>query len=147
MSILGWYYLHANGDLIYKHNDGGTAADIRESSFVVMLWPLNPEDRAGAWHIVVEALACGAKPERVKELADKWNCDDTDAQIYAKHIGAKLEMDGNQWCATGKNFVNLQESPAGFGDTALEALADLCKNLGFKPAKMRGMAFEKLVSE
>lgn len=146
MSLIGWYYLHTNGDLIYKRELGGTAADIRESPFAVMLWPLDPEDRAGAWRIVVEALACGAKPERVKELAEKWHCDDEDAQIYAKHIGAKLKMDGNQWCATGKNFVNLQESPAGFGTTALEALAELCKGLNFKPAKMWGTTFAEMVS-
>lgn len=36
-------------------------------------------------------------------------------------------MDGNQWCATTPEFVNLQESPAGFGDTpsaAIEKLQD-----------------------
>jgi hypothetical protein len=31
--IEGWYYLHTNGDLIYKRELGETAADIRESSF------------------------------------------------------------------------------------------------------------------
>jgi len=29
--------------------------------------------------------------------------------------------DGNQWCANFDDFVNLQESPAGFGDTKEEA--------------------------
>jgi len=33
--------------------------------------------------------------------------------------------DGNTWCATWPDFINLQESPAGFGDTPEEALADL----------------------
>ena len=66
MSIIGWYYLHTNGDLLYKRELEGTAADIRESSFAKMLWPVDSEDRAGAWRIVVEALACGANPERVK---------------------------------------------------------------------------------
>lgn len=49
MSIIGWYYLHQNSDLIYKHEFGGTAADIRESDFARGLWPMDPEDRAGAW--------------------------------------------------------------------------------------------------
>ena len=33
----GWYYLHTNGDLIYKRELGGTAADIRESDFAKQL--------------------------------------------------------------------------------------------------------------
>ena len=32
-----------------------------------------------------------------------------------------LEMDGNMWCAKGAEFVNLQESHAGFGKTKIEA--------------------------
>lgn len=31
--------------------------------------------------------------------------------------GYHLFKDGNAWCAVGPNFVNLQESDAGFGDT------------------------------
>lgn len=34
-------------------------------------------------------------------------------------------MDGNQWCAVRPDFTNLQESPAGFGDTKEEAVAAL----------------------
>ncbi len=35
------------------------------------------------------------------------------------HGGPKTRvfMDGNAWCAVLPDFVNLQESPAGFGDT------------------------------
>ncbi len=37
-----------------------------------------------------------------------------------------VEPDGNQWCATRKDkFVNLQESPVGFGSTRLEAVKAL----------------------
>ena len=121
----GWYYLHTNGDLIYKRDLPGTAADIRESPFAVMLWPISLKERVDAWRLLVEASAAGANKERVKELAEKWGCNDGDAQHYAAHIDAELFMDGNQWCATGGDFVNLQESPVGFGDTALEALAAL----------------------
>jgi len=38
----------------------------------------------------------------------------------------QMKLDGDQWCATEDDFVNLQESPAGFGKTpadAAEALA------------------------
>jgi hypothetical protein len=37
----------------------------------------------------------------------------------------RIYMDGNAWCATATGFINLQESNAGFGDSPLEALADL----------------------
>ncbi len=36
-----------------------------------------------------------------------------------------VQMNGNQHCATKPDFVNLQESPAGFGDTREEAIKDL----------------------
>lgn len=34
-------------------------------------------------------------------------------------------MDGNAWCAVKPDFINLQESPAGFGDTRDAAIAAL----------------------
>jgi len=34
-------------------------------------------------------------------------------------------MDGNAWCAVLPDFINLQESPAGFGDTREAAIAAL----------------------
>lgn len=143
--IEGWYYLHTNGDLIYKRELGATAADIRESDFAKGLWPVDPEDRKGAWNILVEAWAAGAHQHRILELADKWGCNDMDAEHYADIIGAKIFLDGNSWCATRKDFINLQESPAGFGHNALEALAELAKRLGYKPSKMWGAEFSDLL--
>jgi ribosomal protein S5 len=81
----------------------------------------------------------------VQELAAKWHCDNDDAQIYAGRIGVHLSLDGNRWCATKGSFVNLQESPAGFGITALEAMAELCKALGYKPQKTWGATFVDLL--
>jgi hypothetical protein len=144
--IEGWYYLHTNNELIYKRDLDGAAADIRESDFAVGLWPMDPSDRAGAWRICVESLAAGARPERVKELASKWGCDDADALTYAKHVGVTLDNGGSPtWCAMRKDFVNLRESKAGFGPTCLEALADLAKALGYRPSKMWGATFEDLL--
>lgn len=146
--IEGWYYLHINGDLIYKREfDGDTAADIRESDFARAMWPMRTDDREGAWDILVEALSLGARPERVKELAEKWGCNDADAAVYAERLGAKVFMDGNAWCATRKDSINLQESPSGFGDTALEALAALCKELGYVGGKMWNATFKSLLAK
>lgn len=144
MALIGWYYLHENGSLIYKPGEDA-CADIRDSDLARGLWPMRPEDRAGAWRIVVEAGAAGAAGERVSDLASQWACDDRDAGHYAEFVGAHLFMDGNAWCATKNDFVNLQESPAGFGATALEALTELAKTLGYRPSKMWGATFQDLL--
>ena len=145
MSLEGWYYLHVNGDLIYKRELGGTAADIRESDFARGLWPCDPSDRAGAWRILVEAKAAGANAKRIAELAAKWKCDDEDAPNYAQRLKIRLYRDGDQWCATRADFVNLQESESGFGATALDAFAELASDLDYKPSKMWGATFADLV--
>lgn len=143
--IQGWYYLHTNGDLIYKRELGETHADIRESDFARGMWPFDEADRAGAWRIVVEGLASGANQKRIMELSEKWGCDNKDAQVYADHVGVILSIDGDQWCATRKDFINMQECSVGFGNTALEAMAELAKDLGYKPSKMWGSEFKDLL--
>ena len=143
--IEGWYYLHTNGELIYKRELGGTAADIRESDFARAMWPLDTTDREGAWRILVESSALGANPARIQELADKWRCNSEDSENYAERIGCNLWLDGNMWCAALPSFVNLQESPTGFGDTELLAMADLAKTLGFRASKMWGASLKDLL--
>lgn len=146
MSIIGWYYLHENGSLIYKPGSD-SASDIRESDVARALWSIDPASRSDAWTILVEALAAGANPERVQELAVKWQCDDEDAQEFSSRIGCRLQLDGNQWCATREDFIDLVQSPAGFGHTALGAMSALCKELGYRPAKMWGVSFSNLLKE
>ncbi len=53
-----------------------------------------------------------------------------------------LTMDGNQWCATLPDFINLQESPAGFGDTQDGAIANLATTV----TKEAGDARQKAAS-
>jgi hypothetical protein len=146
MAFEGWYYLHTNGDLIFKKEMGGTAADIRESDFARGMWPVDSSDREGAWAILVEALAAGANKARVQELARKWKCDDADADKYATRVGVTLQRDGSAWHAMAPGHINLQESPNGFGETCLEAMAALAKELGYKPSKMWGASFKQLLA-
>ncbi len=119
MATIGYYYLHTNGDLIYKRELGDTAADLRESDFVRCFWPVDPEDRSCAWRLLVEATACDARQDRIDELATKWGCTDEDGHTYADHIGVRLSKDGSKWCATRQDFDDLGSSPAGFGDTVI----------------------------
>lgn len=144
MNITGWYYLHTNGSLIYK-NDPDAIVDIRESDLCLSAWPVDPEDRLCAWNLLVEALSLGVDKSRIDELASKWFCDNEDAVEYASRVGAILGMDGNKFTATKADFINLQESPCGFGNSYLEAMADLCKQLGYKGGKMWNSTFGSLL--
>lgn len=128
----GYYYLHENGSLLYKRDLGDTAADLAESPFVKRFWGMDTLNRADAWTVLVEALALGVDKARVEELAAWWGCDDTDAEEYAARLGLTFDIDGDAWCVAPPWFVNLAESPAGFGDTKLIALAELAVSLGIR---------------
>lgn len=142
--IDGYYYLHTNGDLIFKHSSQDPA-DFRESNLVRMFWALDTKDRESAWTILVEAGALGASKDRIDELAAKWGCTNDDADIYAERLDVTIDMDGDAWFAKPSWFENLQETWAGFGETKLDALSDLCRNLGYNPSKTWGHTFKSLL--
>lgn len=121
----GTYYLHENGELIFKRE--GFEPEL--GNFVKRIWEFDTEKRFTAWIICIEALALGARKSRITELAEKWGLTDADAETFVEYSNGemKLFMDGNAWCAVFKDFVNMQESQAGFGSTALEALSELAK--------------------
>ncbi len=143
--IQGYYYLHENNDLIYK-NTPDAILDIRDSDLCKSAWAYDGQ-RPTAWQILVEALSLGANQNRIKELSDKWNCKDDDAENYAKYLGINLNVDGTAKTAYKEDFTNLQECPCGFGDTYLEAMADLCKQLGFVGGKMWTKTFVDCIKE
>lgn len=45
----------------------------------------------------------------------------------------RIFKDGDQWCCVGPGFINLQESPAGFGPTPQTAVEDLLGGFVFVP--------------
>lgn len=55
-------------------------------------------------------------------LSIKKRDEDEILDSYKKVV---YEMDGNQWCAHYENFINLQESPCGFGNTQEKARQEL----------------------
>lgn len=128
MNKQGYYYLHTNGDLIFKSGVAYNDADFVDSDFVKAYWFIDSTNREDAWTVLVEALALGANKARVKELAEKWHCDDDDARIFAERVNVHVDVDGDKWMVTFRNFINLAESHAGFGDTILEAMADLARH-------------------
>ena len=127
-SLIGYYYLHTNGDLIYKrYLDAEQVADFEESPFVKRYWLLDVKDRAVAWFIAIEAAALGARPNRIKDIREKWKLTDEDALIFVGRVGLILQKDGNQWMAAFDDFTNLQDSQTGFGNTCFDALVELSK--------------------
>ena len=50
----------------------------------------------------------------------------------------RVFIDGNQYCAVSRDFTNLQESPAGFGDTPDKARASLAGCLSLMESRGAG---------
>lgn len=91
-----YYYLHTNGDLIGK-NPFVVDSDVGyfDSDFVKRTWKIETGDRESCWTLLLEALALGACIDRVKELADKWNCDKADSIEMLKRMKSnELKREG-----------------------------------------------------
>ncbi len=54
-------------------------------------------------------------------LGDVMDCKDLYFWVKST-ANINCEMDGNMWCATRPDFINLQESTAAFGDTRIAAI-------------------------
>jgi len=102
----GWYYLHENGDLIWKR-----FRPEQDSGFVKRIWPCDTTQRGNGWIILIESLVAGASVSRVAELAQKWGCDAHDlinfmvrheaiaehqkgVRMFLEHI---LRVDPDKW--------------------------------------------------
>lgn len=69
-------------------------------------------DYGGGWRCLGNYCSCSySNPApSVGPVPHWWNAD------------INVFLDGDAWCATKDDFVNLQESPAGFGKTPREAV-------------------------
>jgi hypothetical protein len=56
-----------------------------------------------------------------------------------------FQMDGDKWMCTPPDFVDLQQSCAGFGDTQSAAVADMVKNLDLERLRFK-TALEAIVT-
>lgn len=125
-----YYYLHTNGDLIYKPAsvmDGDPS--YFDSDFVRKVWKVDLRDRATAYLMLLEAAAMGAGKDRIEHLINHWGMTDDDAATFVSCTNGAflLFRDGDKWCATYGDFINLQESETGFGKRAIDALIALLK--------------------
>lgn len=121
-----YYYLHTNGDLIHKskHYD---VSDFEESSFVKKWWVIDLDDRVDVYNMLIHASILGIRKERLKELIKYWKITNEDVPNYCKRMGLMYKMDGDAYCVRGNDFINLQESNAGFGGTLFEAICEFMK--------------------
>jgi len=90
-----YYYLHTNGDLIGKNPIAYDNSDFEDSPFVKCFWYIDTEDRIDAWKLVIEALARGARIERIKELADEWNLTEKDLKEFICRLPKPTEEQKN----------------------------------------------------
>ena len=72
MSEDGFYYLHENGNLIFKPAIVANDPSYFDSPFVKKVWHVDSTNRLNAWKIVLEGFFYGANVDRLKELANKW---------------------------------------------------------------------------
>jgi len=108
-----YYYLHSNVDLIGKNPAvvDPDPAGYFEGPFVMRYWLIDTEDRRTCWVMILEALAKGARLDRIRELCEKWHMDHDDSiemitrlkpteiqkggmEIFIKEI---LKMDPNEY--------------------------------------------------
>jgi len=73
MKTSWYYYLHTNGNLIYRNPAVvDSDPDYFDSPFVKKVWKINAENREDAWTMILEALVLGARIESVQNLAGIW---------------------------------------------------------------------------
>jgi len=90
----GFYYLHTDGNLIFKPAVVAESPDYFDSPFVKKVWRLDLSDRLNAWRIVLEALSMGCRVERAKELAEKWGLTFNDSIEMLKRMNRKEISEG-----------------------------------------------------
>lgn len=88
-------------------------------------------DEAG--RVVVQGEPTRAVTYLTERLAH-WSERALRAEAVAKPVqDYRVYKDGDQWCAVGPDFIDLQQSPAGFADTPGEALEALMQAFGKRP--------------
>ena len=83
---------------------------------------------------VAERVKAGEEPNKViEEKLEKLKGLQQEEKSEREVVKFVVYMDGNSWCAstweTYQLDLNLQEAPHGFGDTKLDAIADLIKEI------------------
>ena len=70
-------------------------------------------------HLMWNQQAASLADHLIEAVQESW------PRRYIPSESLVMYLDGNKWCCCRGNFVNLQESLAGFGETKEAAISDL----------------------
>lgn len=126
----GFFYLHTNGELIYKPEATiSRRQDLEESDFVVQYWPVASNHRTSLWTCLIEAAARGANQSCIDHMKKTHDITNEDAAGFARALDFKLVGNGRFFVAFNYNFIDQKHSAIGFGETAFDAIIDFQKRL------------------
>ena len=83
---------------------------------------------------MIRSLLCAPWHSPIWECYER-RCDGP--WIYRDNDNVRIFRDGNMWCAVFSDFVNLQESPAGFGKYPYRAALELERKANVKSSDPR----------
>lgn len=135
---MGYYYLHTNGELIYKPygREYNPIQDFEESPFVVAYWLINTNNRADAYNMLIRANMLEANHERIDELLTKWNMTNEDTKNYCKAFGIRWGQKGELFTASAEKPETKEESAiVGEASTLFYALCDFYEQMVRLPEK------------
>ncbi len=131
MTEPSFYYLHTNGELIWKKFRPES-----DSPFVRKIWTLRPDERESCYIILVEAACMGANMTRILELAKHWGCDGADGLTFCERMGFICQP---KECEAGNGFElwhkeDAPERTHGWGSSPLLALISYTRQGDFARA-------------
>jgi len=137
-----FYYLHENGDLIYKNPQFINEEDFIESPFVKTYWFLDTTRRETVWEFLIEAYGYASK-NRIYDLCSKWGIDDKDAIYYIKYLNnisnKKFRYEFGE--SNMLEFDNIILK----GNSYLHMLNSICHSIKYKIEKPRINTFHNLL--
>lgn len=90
---VGWYYLHVDGSLHFKHGKTYDDRDFADASNVLGYWKFNiPISRENLWKIFLEALSLGMNIPYARFFAKKYELDAYDLYTFLGRVNPYKEI-------------------------------------------------------
>lgn len=95
-------------------------------------------DKLHQVHSFLKNLNANALASYVREACDVLESEKKESVQTDLALPFRLTKEGDSWCCVRHEFVNFQESLAGFGDTIEEAIKDLFYVEGLRDKRLSG---------